>query len=155
MRTPLLAAAVAAVLPLAPAAHSQSQPQAPPAAEAVRLDFTEETLPNGLEVILHVDCAHADRPRGEPLVPRRLEARAAGAQRVRPPVRAPDVLHGSRNVAEGQLFAFLEAARGASERGPTGTTSNDRTNYFEPAPSHSWSWRSGWRATAWGRWTRR
>ena len=131
MRPPLLAAALAAVLPLALAAQSQ----APPAAEAVRLDFTEETLPNGLRVVLHVD-------RSTPLVSTMLWY-DVGSKHEQPGRTGFAHLFehlmlftGSRNVPEGQHFAMLEAAGGRAGADINGTTSNDRTNYFQQVPSH-------------------
>jgi predicted Zn-dependent peptidase len=131
MRPPLLAAALAAVLPLALAAQSQ----APPAAESVRLDYTEETLPNGLKVVYHVD-------RSNPLVSTVLWY-DVGSKHEQPGRTGFAHLFehlmlftGSRNVAEGQHFAILEAAGGRAGADINGTTSNDRTNYFQQVPSH-------------------
>jgi predicted Zn-dependent peptidase len=131
MRPPLLAAALAAVLPLALAAQSQS----PPAAEAVRLDFTEETLPNGLKVVLHVD-------RSTPLVSTMLwydvgsKHEQAGRTGFAHLFEHLMLFTGSRNVPEGQHFAMLEAAGGRAGADINGTTSSDRTNYFQQVPSH-------------------
>ena len=131
MRPPLLAAALAAVLPLALAAQSQ----APPAAESVRLDYTEETLPNGLKVVYHVD-------RSNPLVSTVLWY-DVGSKHEQPGRTGFAHLFehlmlftGSRNVPEGQHFAILEAAGGRAGADINGTTSNDRTNYFQQVPSH-------------------
>ncbi len=131
MRPPLLAAALAAVLPLALAAQSQ----APPAAESVRLDYTEETLPNGLKVVYHVD-------RSTPLVSTMLWY-DVGSKHEQPGRTGFAHLFehlmlftGSRNVPEGQHFAILEAAGGRAGADINGTTSSDRTNYFQQVPSH-------------------
>ncbi|MET0398987.1 MAG: pitrilysin family protein [Longimicrobiaceae bacterium] len=131
MRPPLLAAALAAVLPLALAAQSQ----APPAAESVRLEYTEETLPNGLKVVYHVD-------RSNPLVSTVLWY-DVGSKHEQPGRTGFAHLFehlmlftGSRNVPEGQHFAILEAAGGRAGADINGTTSNDRTNYFQQVPSH-------------------
>jgi zinc protease len=121
----LLLALPLALLPAAMAA------QAPPGPETVHIDYTEETLDNGLRVVYHVD--HST------------------------PVAAVDVWYhvgskheqpghtgfahlfehmmfkGSRNVADGQHFGLLEDA-GAGQI--NGTTSWDRTNYFEQVPSN-------------------
>ena len=43
---------------------------------------------------------------------------------------------GSKNVADGQHFALLEAAGGRAGADINGTTSWDRTNYFEQIPSN-------------------
>ena len=57
---------------------------------AVKISFTKHTLANGLDVLLHEDRGVSDR-RGQPLVSRRIEERAAGQDRLRAPLRAPDV----------------------------------------------------------------
>jgi zinc protease len=131
MRPPLLAAALAAVLPLALAAQSQ----APPAAESIRLEYTEEILPNGLKVVYHVD-------RSNPLVSTVLWY-DVGSKHEQPGRTGFAHLFehlmlftGSRNVPEGQHFAILEAAGGRAGADINGTTSNDRTNYFQQVPSH-------------------
>ena len=131
MRPPLFAAALAAVLPLALAAQSQ----APPAAESVRLDYTEETLPNGLKVVYHVD-------RSTPLVSTMLWY-DVGSKHEQPGRTGFAHLFehlmlftGSRNVREGQHFAILAAAGGRAGADINGTTSSDRTNYFQQVPSH-------------------
>ena len=104
MRPPLLAAALAAVLALALAAQSQ----APPAAESVHLEYTEETLPNG-----PLQPAGVHRA----VVRRGLQARAAGAHRVRAPVRAPDALH---RVAQRPGGAALRHPGGGGRAGRRG-----------------------------------
>jgi predicted Zn-dependent peptidase len=43
---------------------------------------------------------------------------------------------GSRNVPEGRHFAMLEAAGARAGNDINGTTSSDRTNYFQQVPSH-------------------
>ncbi|MEW5929486.1 MAG: pitrilysin family protein [Gemmatimonadota bacterium] len=133
MRPPLLAAALAAVLPLALAPAAQSQ--APPAAEAVRLDYTEETLPNGLKVVYHVD-------RSTPLVATMLWY-DVGSKHEQPGRTGFAHLFehlmlftGSRNVPEGRHFGILEAAGARAGNDINGTTSADRTNYFQQVPSH-------------------
>ncbi|HEX8271851.1 MAG TPA: pitrilysin family protein [Longimicrobiaceae bacterium] len=131
MRPPLLAAALAAVLPLALAAQSQ----APPAAEAVRLEIAEETLPNGLKVVYHVD-------RSTPLAATMLWY-DVGSKHEQPGRTGFAHLFehlmlftGSRNVPEGRHFAILEAAGARAGADINGTTSSDRTNYFQQVPSH-------------------
>ena len=57
---------------------------------AMNIPFTKHTLANGLDVLVHEDHALPDR-RGQPLVSRRVEERAAGAHRLRASLRAPDV----------------------------------------------------------------
>ena len=77
MRAALALAALAVL-----ATHGLAQAPAPAASAdaAPKIDFEKYTLPNGLQVILHVDRKLPDRPR-EPVVPRRLEERAGRAAR--------------------------------------------------------------------------
>lgn len=95
-----------------------------------RLDFQTWTLPNGLQVIY----AHDDRV---PLVAVDLWYHVGAKNEV--PGRSGFahlfehiMFQGSRNVPEDQYFPILEGA-GASDA--NGTTSFDRTNYFETVPA--------------------
>ena len=118
------------VLPLAllPAALAA---QAPPGPETINIDYVEETLPNGLRVIYHVDHStpvaavdiwyNVGSKHEEP-------GRTGFAH-----LFEHMMFKGSRNVADGQHFALLEDA-GAGEI--NGTTQWDRTNYFEVVPSN-------------------
>ncbi len=56
----------------------------------MNIPYTRHTLDNGLDVLIHEDHGLPDRRR-ESLVSRRLEERDARSDRVRAPVRAPDV----------------------------------------------------------------
>jgi zinc protease len=121
----LLHALPLALLPAALAA------QAPPGSENIDLEFTQETLDNGLRVIYHVD-------RSTPVVAvdiwynvgsKHEQAGRTGFAHLFEHM----MFKGSRNVGDGMHFALLEDA-GAGEI--NGTTSWDRTNYFEQVPSH-------------------
>ena len=108
--------------------------QAPAApAENPKLEFTKVTLPNGLELILHVD-------RKLPIVhvnqwyhvgsKNEKDGRTGFAH-----LFEHMMFQGSKNVP-GEYFDVVEKA-GANvfEGGVNGTTSNDRTNYFATVPS--------------------
>jgi zinc protease len=122
----LLIIAVLFTLPLA----GQSTDAAVP-----KIEFEKYTLPNGLDVILHVD-------RKLPIVhvnqwyhvgsKNEREGRTGFAH-----LFEHMMFQGSKN-AEGEYFTYVETA-GANlrEGGVNGTTSNDRTNYFATVPPGS------------------
>ena len=90
----------------------------------------EHKLANGLE------SAAARGPLGaggdrRGLVPRRLEERAAGAQRLRPPLRAPDV-QGLGEPRPEEHKNFIASIGGRYNA----TTDFDRTLYFQSFPSN-------------------
>jgi predicted Zn-dependent peptidase len=120
---------LAAALPLAAAA------QAPAGETAVRLDYEEETLPNGLRVIYHVDRATpvAAVVLWYDVASKHEEPGRTGFAHLFEHLM---LFTGSRNVPEGQAFALLEAAGGRAGPDLNGTTSADRTNYFQQVPSH-------------------
>ncbi|MGZ3448023.1 MAG: M16 family metallopeptidase [Polyangiales bacterium] len=101
------------------------------AKSAPSLAFERYVLPNGLEVILHEDhktpivavnvwyhVGGKDEPQGKNGFAHLFEH---------------VMFQGSKNVGEDMFFKYLERA-GASDR--NGTTSQDRTNYFETVPSN-------------------
>jgi predicted Zn-dependent peptidase len=100
----------------------------------VRIDYTEETLPNGLKVIYHVD-------RSTP-VAAVVVWYNVGSKHEQPGrtgfahLFEHMMFQGSKNVAKGQHFALLEAAGGRGGADINGTTDWDRTNYFEQLPSN-------------------
>jgi zinc protease len=134
MKSSLLAVGVAvAVAMLAPVS---AQPQAPaPAvpATSTRLTVPYElfTLANGLTVILHQD-------RSVPHVTVNVWYHA-GSARERPGrtgfahLFEHLMFEGSGHVKEGLFDSLLEAAGGSNN----GSTTEDRTNYFESVPSNS------------------
>ena len=107
--------------------------QAPERAAAPKLEFEKFTLPNGLQVILHVD-------RKLPIVhvnqwfhvgsKNERSGRTGFAH-----LFEHMMFQGSKNVT-GEYFTHVEKA-GANllEGGVNGTTSQDRTNYFATVPS--------------------
>jgi predicted Zn-dependent peptidase len=122
-----LASIVLVAAALAPAAAQQSP--------RLRIDFTQETLPNGLTVLYHVD-------RSTPLVA--VEVMYNVGSKHEEPGRTGFahlfehimLFMGSKNAAAGQRFALLEKAGGRAGADINGTTSWDRTNYFEQIPSN-------------------
>ncbi|MBA3644558.1 MAG: insulinase family protein [Gemmatimonadaceae bacterium] len=114
--------------------HAQGRAIQPKATGEVRIDYTEETLPNGLHVIYHVD-------RTTPVAAVLLWYNVGSK------VEAPGktgfahlfehmMFQGSKNVSKTGHFSLLEAAGGRGGSDINGTTSNDRTNYFEQLPSN-------------------
>ena len=100
----------------------------------LRIDYTQETLPNGLNVIYHVDHS-------TPVAAVLLWYNVGS--KVEQPGRTGFahlfehmMFQGSKNVPKGQHFALLEAAGGRGGADINGTTSWDRTNYFEQVPSN-------------------
>ena len=100
----------------------------------LRIDYTTETLPNGLTVVYHVDHTTP--------VAAVLLWYNVGSKMERPGKTGfahlfeHMMFQGSKNVAKGQHFALLEAAGGRAGADINGTTDNDRTNYFEQIPSN-------------------
>jgi len=100
----------------------------------LRVDFTRETLPNGLNVIYHVDHSTP--------VAAVLLWYNVGSKMEQPGKTGfahlfeHMMFKGSKNVGDGQHFALLEAAGGRAGSDINGTTSWDRTNYFEQIPSN-------------------
>jgi zinc protease len=122
---------LSAAFPLA----AQTKPAAAPEVAVPKIEFEKYTLPNGLEVILHVD-------RKLPIV-HVNQWYHVGSKNER--VGRTGFAHlfehmmfqGSANATE-EYFVYAERA-GANlrEGGVNGTTNNDRTNYFATAPSGS------------------
>lgn len=100
----------------------------------LRIDYTKETLPNGLTVIYHVDHSTP--------VAAVLLWYNVGSKMEQPGKTGfahlfeHMMFKGSKNVGDGQHFALLEAAGGRAGSDINGTTSWDRTNYFEQLPSN-------------------
>ncbi len=122
MLRPYRAHLIAAALLLAPVAAL---------AQAPRIPFEKFTLPNGLEVILHVD-------RSVPIVAVNSWFKVGSGDEK--PGRTGFahlfehiMFMGSQHVPVGKFDEWLEAA-GANNNG---STSNDRTNYYETGPSNA------------------
>jgi predicted Zn-dependent peptidase len=113
----------------------QALAQAQAESSEIRLEYTEETLPNGLKVIYHID-------RSTPVAAVVLwydvasKHEAPGKTGFAHLFEHLMLFTGSRHVAEGKAFALLEAEGGRAGADLNGTTSSDRTNYFQQVPSH-------------------
>jgi zinc protease len=125
----LIAFSITSVLAQDATVGQASQGQAP----VPKVEFEKYTLPNGLQVILHVD-------RKLPVVhvnqwfhvgSKNEKANRTGFAHLFEHV----MFQGSKN-ATGEYFSYVEKA-GANlfTGGVNGTTSNDRTNYFATVPS--------------------
>jgi zinc protease len=100
----------------------------------LRVDYTKETLPNGLTVLYHVDHSTP--------VAAVLLWYNVGSKMEQPGKTGfahlfeHMMFKGSKNVADGQHLALLEAAGARTGPDMNGTTDFDRTNYFEQVPSN-------------------
>jgi zinc protease len=119
---------ICALLGLAAATSARAQG---PAASVPRLQFEKTTLPNGLEVILHEDHS-------TPIVVVNTWYKVGSGDEK--PGRTGFahlfehiMFMGSENVPVGQFDKWLEAA-GANNNG---STTEDRTNYYESMPSNA------------------
>src|SRR5687768_4954068 len=129
MRRLLLALPLAALLPCALAAQARTS-----APQAGRISYTEETLPNGLHVIYSEDHS-------APVVAVDIWYNV-GSKNEQPGrtgfahLFEHVMFKGSKNVPDGQHFGLLEGAGARAGADINGTTSWDRTNYFEQVPSN-------------------
>ena len=131
MKIPHAALALAAAALAAPPVASQAA--APP---SIHLEYEQETLPNGLRVVYHVD-------RSAPVASTVLWYDVA-SKHERPGRTGFAHLFehlmlftGSRNAPEGRHFGLLEAVGSRAGNDINGTTSWDRTNYFQQVPAHA------------------
>ena len=126
--------AVSLLCLVAASAGAQAKKAQPAKSPELRVDFTRETLPNGLNVIYHVDHS---TPVAAVLLWYNVGSK----------VEQPGhtgfahlfehmMFQGSKNVAKGQHFALLEAAGGRGGPDINGTTNWDRTDYFDQVPSN-------------------
>ena len=113
--------------------------QAPKSAKAakspaLRINYTRETLPNGLTVVYHVDHS---TPVAAVLLWYNVGSKVEQPGHTGFAHLFEHIMFkGSKNVADGQHYALLEAAGGRAGQDINGTTSWDRTNYFEQLPSN-------------------
>ncbi len=126
-----LAALVLAPLAVAQAAPAASGTNAP--SQVPEIQFEKYTLPNGLQVILHVD-------RKLPIV-HVNQWYHVGSKNEKPGrtgfahLFEHMMFQGSKNVP-GEYFSVVEElGANLQEGGVNGTTDNDRTNYFATVPS--------------------
>ncbi len=100
----------------------------------LRVDYTKETLPNGLNVIYHVDHS---TPVAAVLLWYNVGSKMEQPGRTGfAHLFEHMMFQGSKNVPKGQHFGLLEAAGGRGGADINGTTNWDRTNYFEQLPSN-------------------
>lgn len=124
----------AMLLSLAAAPPGRAAAQAP--APTVHLDYEQETLPNGLRVIYHVD-------RSAPVAATVLWYDVASKHEVTGKTGFAHLFEhlmlftGSRNAAEGRHFGLLEAVGARTGTDINGTTNSDRTNFFQQVPAHA------------------
>ena len=99
-----------------------------------RVDYTKETLPNGLNVIYHVDHT---TPVATVLLWYNVGSKMEQPGRTGfAHLFEHMMFQGSKNVQKGQHFGLLEAAGGRAGADINGTTNQDRTNYYEQVPSN-------------------
>jgi len=109
------------------ASHAQAAPK-------VKISFTEDSLPNGLHIIYSID-------RSTPVVATMMMYNV-GSKHEQPGrtgfahLFEHMMFKGSRNVADGAHNGLLEKAGARAGADINGTTSWDRTNYFEQVPSN-------------------
>jgi len=100
----------------------------------LRVEYTKETLPNGLTVIYHVDHS---TPVAAVLLWYNVGSKMEQPGRTGfAHLFEHMMFQGSKNVEKGQHFGLLEAAGGRAGADINGTTDQDRTNYFEQIPSN-------------------
>jgi zinc protease len=130
-RIRVVTAAVALLLAPAAAPAQTRAVAAPPAPKPITVAYTQFTLPNGLQVILHEDHT-------VPLATVNVWYHVGSA---REKVGRTGFAHlfehlmfeGSGHVKEGEFDTLLESAGGTNN----GSTENDRTNYYIDVPSNA------------------
>ena len=131
----LLLAVPALAQQKAPAKAAAKAPEKAASAAIPKVEFERYSLPNGLDVILHVD-------RKLPIVhvnqwyhvgsKNERTGRTGFAH-----LFEHEMFQGSKNVPGEYFDAVEKAGANLQEGGVNGTTSNDRTNYFATVPSGS------------------
>jgi len=116
------------------AANAGAQAANPGKSPELRIDYSQETLPNGLTVLYHVDHS---TPVAAVLLWYNVGSKMEQPGRTGfAHLFEHMMFKGSRNVADGQHLALLEAAGARTGPDMNGTTDRDRTNYFEQLPSN-------------------
>jgi predicted Zn-dependent peptidase len=116
--------------PSAPPAEKSAKAAPPPTPPALSLQVQKATLENGLRVVMNVD-----RTSPTIAVAVTYDVGARNEERGRSGFAhlfEHMMFEGSANVAKGEHFKLVSAHGGALN----GTTSSDRTNYFEMLPSN-------------------
>jgi zinc protease len=112
-------------------AGAQAKPGKSP---ELRIDYSQETLPNGLTVVYHVDHS---TPVAAVLLMYNVGSKMEQPGRTGfAHLFEHMMFQGSKNVGKGEHFSLLEAAGGRGGSDINGTTSWDRTDYFEQLPSN-------------------
>lgn len=127
MLKPLACAALAVAVAAPLSAQTAAAPK-------IRIDYTQEVLPNGLTVLYSLD-------RSTPVVAVEVMYNVGSKHEQ---VGRTGFAHlfehvmfkGSRNVADGEHWSMLEKVGGRAGSDINGTTWTDRTNYFEQVPSN-------------------
>jgi zinc protease len=119
----------------APAKAAAKAPAKAAAAAIPKVEFERYTLPNGLDVILHVDrklpIVHVNQWYHVGSKNERV-GRTGFAH-----LFEHEMFQGSKNVPGEYFDAVEKAGANLQEGGVNGTTNNDRTNYFATVPSGS------------------
>ncbi|HUQ19593.1 MAG TPA: pitrilysin family protein [Gemmatimonadaceae bacterium] len=106
---------------------AQSTPQ-------VKISYVTDSLPNGLHVIYSIDHS---TPVAAVMMMYNVASKSERAGKTGfAHLFEHMMFKGSRDVADGQHFALLERVGGRGGADINGTTSWDRTNYFEQVPSN-------------------
>ncbi|HEX9149908.1 MAG TPA: pitrilysin family protein, partial [Thermoanaerobaculia bacterium] len=122
-----------AALSLLGAAPRKASTVPPPSSQIPKIEFEKYTLPNGLQVILHVD-------RKLPIV-HVNQWYHVGSKNEKPGrtgfahLFEHMMFQGSKNAAKDYFVYAEKAGANLQEGGVNGTTNNDRTNYFATVPS--------------------
>ncbi len=128
-----LVLAAASLIGAAPAKPPVSRTAAPASTEIPKIEFEKYTLPNGLQVILHVD-------RKLPIV-HVNQWYHVGSKNEKPGrtgfahLFEHMMFQGSKNAAKDYFVYAEKAGANLQEGGVNGTTNTDRTNYFATVPS--------------------
>jgi predicted Zn-dependent peptidase len=116
-----------AALAMPAALAAQSTPQ-------VKISYVQDSLPNGLHVIYSIDHS---TPVAAVMVMYNVASKSERTGRTGfAHLFEHMMFKGSRDVPDGQHFALLERVGGRGGADINGTTSWDRTNYFEQVPSN-------------------
>ena len=116
------------------AGNAGAQAANPGKSPELRIDYTQETLPNGLTVVYHVDHS---TPVAAVLLWYNVGSKMEQPGRTGfAHLFEHMMFQGSKNVGKGEHFSLLEAAGGRGGADINGTTNWDRTNYFEQLPSN-------------------
>src|SRR5690349_24135515 len=123
--TLLLAACLSATVPLTADAAAKPKTATP----ALKVDYQKFTLPNGLEVIFHID-------RSDPVVAVNLTAHVGSAREKAGRTGFAHLFEHllfleSENLGKGGLDNMTARIGGS---GANGSTSQDRTNYLQTVP---------------------